>query len=46
MVLRVLDMVVNVVMEIVHQIDQTLMVAVVHMGDTATHPLPMLLAVS
>jgi hypothetical protein len=46
MVLRVLDMVVNVVMEIVRQIDQTPMVAVVDMGDTTTHPLPILLAVS
>ena len=45
MVLRVLDMVVNVVMEIVRQIDQPPMVGV-DMGDTTTHPLQILLAVS
>jgi hypothetical protein len=46
MALRVLDMVVSVVMEIVLQIDRTRMVvAVVDMEVTTTHLLPIPLAV-
>jgi hypothetical protein len=46
MVLRVLDTVVNVVMEIVLQTGPIHMAAQVVMEDTATHPLPIPRAVS
>ena len=46
MVLRVLDTVVSVAMETVLLTDLVHMVAQVVMGDTATHPLPIPLAVS